>query len=475
MDLKQFKEVPVVVYGNLERYSETISKGRCRIFYKGMNRNGTYITPEFAEKLVSTLPYTPIKGIYDNFNEDYTDHGHDRNLGRIYGVVPADPHFAWEAHLDEDGVEREYACVDVYIYTALYDEANEIIGKSQSMEIYEPSIKGEWMTIEGQRAFVFTDGCFLGLQVLGDEVEPCFEGAAFFSLYKSLKDLVDELGTYERKLNNPESNKGGQTMFDIFRLSDDAKYNMIFDLLNPNFNEEGNWEINYMITDVYDDYALAFECKKKHYERVYYSKNDAEESVTLGDTVEVYIVDVTAEEKTALATIQALNGGTYELIDENLVSVEAMNAAVQEKVEEFSATITENEQKIEELNGAISTLETEKEEINNQYTEATQEIEKLNTEVEALNEFKLQVETNAKEAVIEKYAIRMDEEILAPYREKIADYTVETLDRELAFELVNSTPSIFELEQSKEGDLIPKNTNAEKSSLELILDGYKNK
>lgn len=475
MDLKQFKEVPVVVYGNLERYSETISKGRCRIFYKGMNRNGTYITPEFAEKLVSTLPYTPIKGIYDNFNEDYTDHGLNRNLGRIYGVVPADPHFAWETHLDEDGVEREYACVDVYIYTALYDEANEIIGKSQSMEIYEPSIKGEWMTIEGQRAFVFTDGCFLGLQVLGDEVEPCFEGAAFFSLYKSLKDLVDELGTYERKLNNPESNKGGQTMFDIFRLSDDAKYNMIFDLLNPNFNEEGNWEINYMITDVYDDYALAFECKKKHYERVYYSKNDAEESVTLGDTVEVYIVDVTAEEKTALATIQALNGGTYELIDENLVSVEAMDAAVQEKVEEFSATITENEQKIEELNGAISTLETEKEEINNQYTEATQEIEKLNTEVETLNEFKLQVETTAKEAVIEKYAIRMDEEILAPYREKIADYTVETLDRELAFELVNSTPSIFELEQSREGDLIPKNTNAEKSSLELILDGYKNK
>lgn len=475
MDLKQFKEVPVVVYGNLERYSETISKGRCRIFYKGMNRNGTYITPEFAEKLVSTLPYTPIKGIYDNFNEDYTDHGLNRNLGRIYGVVPADPHFAWETHLDEDGVEREYACVDVYIYTALYDEANEIIGKSQSMEIYEPSIKGEWMTIEGQRAFVFTDGCFLGLQVLGDEVEPCFEGAAFFSLYKSLKDLVDELGTYERKLNNPESNKGGQTMFDIFRLSDDAKYNMIFDLLNPNFNEEGNWEINYMITDVYDDYALAFECNKKHYERIYYSKNDAEESVTLGDTVEVYIVDVTAEEKTALATIQALNGGTYELIDENLVSVETMNTAVQEKVDEFSATITENEQKIEELNGAISTLETEKEEINNRYTEATQEIEKLNTEVETLNEFKLQVETNAKEAVIEKYAIRMDEEILAPYREKIADYTVETLDRELAFELVNSTPSIFELEQSREGDLIPKNTNAEKSSLELILDGYKNK
>ena len=32
-------EFPVTVYGNLEKYNETISKGRCRIFYKYGNRN----------------------------------------------------------------------------------------------------------------------------------------------------------------------------------------------------------------------------------------------------------------------------------------------------------------------------------------------------------------------------------------------------------------------------------------------------
>ena len=45
------KEFPVTVYGNFEQYNKTISKARCRIFYKGANRNGTYITDEFAEKL----------------------------------------------------------------------------------------------------------------------------------------------------------------------------------------------------------------------------------------------------------------------------------------------------------------------------------------------------------------------------------------------------------------------------------------
>ena len=55
------KEFPITVYGNLEKYNDVISKARCRIFYKKDNRNGTYITDEFAERLISTIPYTPVK------------------------------------------------------------------------------------------------------------------------------------------------------------------------------------------------------------------------------------------------------------------------------------------------------------------------------------------------------------------------------------------------------------------------------
>jgi hypothetical protein len=58
------------------------------------------------------------------------------------------------------------------------------------MEIYTPSIKGDWKIISGKKYFVFSEGVFLGLQALGDSVEPCFEGAAFFSLYEDLKKMV---------------------------------------------------------------------------------------------------------------------------------------------------------------------------------------------------------------------------------------------------------------------------------------------
>ena len=65
----------VVVYGDISQYNDVLSKARCRIFYKGANRNGTFITDEFAESLIESLPYVPIKGIYDNMKDDFTDHG----------------------------------------------------------------------------------------------------------------------------------------------------------------------------------------------------------------------------------------------------------------------------------------------------------------------------------------------------------------------------------------------------------------
>ena len=156
-NVSNFLKFSINTYGQITKVSPTLSKGRCRIFYKYGNRNGTYITEEFAEKLIKTLPYTPVKGIYDTIDEDYTDHGKARSEGRIYGIVPYEPNFAWEAHLDDDGVERTYACCDVLIYTALYEEAEEIFTKSQSMELYDKSIVGHWQRINNIRYYVFSD------------------------------------------------------------------------------------------------------------------------------------------------------------------------------------------------------------------------------------------------------------------------------------------------------------------------------
>ena len=456
------REFPITVYGNLTKYSDTISKGRCRIFYKYANRNGTYITDEFAEKLLSTIPYTPVKGIYDDFDEDYTDHGNKRSLGRIYGIVPENPNLQWEKHLDEDGIEREYACVDVLIFTALYEEAGEIFGKAQSMEIYEPSIKGSWKIINGRRMFEYTEGSFLGLQVLGEDVEPCFEGAAFFSLYSSLKQLVDEIKEYTLKL--PEKKIGGQSqMFEKlnFKLSDSEKHNAIWNLINPNYNEEGGWTIEYAICDIYDDYALAYNYAEASYERIYYTKNDETNEVSIIERKKVFIIDVTESEMNALNTIRTLNGGTYEKAEE----VYSQASKVSE-LEEQNSTYA---QKIEELNENISTLETEKGNFTTQLEEANTTIASLNEEIDSLKTYKANIELKEKEEVISSYAELLSEEILASYKEKISEFTAIDLDKELAYELKKNNVSVFSKEQNP--GFIPK--DEPKTGIEAILSKYK--
>ena len=190
------KKIPTTFVGEIAegitQVSPEISKARLRIFYKGFNRNQGYITDEFAEKLLSSLPYTPVVGIFNDLVKDFGGHNQDRNVAKIYGVVPQDPHFAWEDHLDSDGVMRTYACTDVYLFTGRYDAAKLIPGKQQSMELDTKTIRGDWQVINeyGQEGFVYTDAQFIGLSVLGDDKTPCFEGSAFYELVSQFNDFM---------------------------------------------------------------------------------------------------------------------------------------------------------------------------------------------------------------------------------------------------------------------------------------------
>lgn len=444
-------EFPVSVYGKLEKYNDVLSKGRCRIFYKYGNRNGTYITDEFSEKLLSTIAYAPVKGIYEY--DDFTDHGARRSEGRIYGIVPENPHLQWEEHEDEDGVVRTYACVDVLIFTALYKEVSDIIGKAQSMELYEPSLQYHREIIHGQQYIVFDEGCFLGLQVLGKDVEPCFEGAAFFQLQENIEEVVKKIQEIEMTYS-----KGGQKEMPQmnFKLSDSQKFDALWSLLNPNYTEEGNWTIDYAICDVYDEYALAYSYENAQYERIYYTKNDETDSVALGEKVRVYVVDVTEKEKTTLDTLRDLNGGTYELVNENL-----------EHAQENAEKISGFELKVTELENNIATLNTEKSAIQSSYELEHQKVESLTAENEGLRQYKLSIEAEQKNAVFTEYKDKLSEEILDTYREKAAEYSVADLDKELAYELKKTNFSFYE---KKDNGYLRK--DVQKNGIDEILARY---
>lgn len=465
---KSYLEFPVVVYGNLEKFNDVLSKARCRIFYKYGNRNGTYITDEFAEKLVNTLHYVPVKGIYNEDEEDYTDHGILRSEGRIYGIVPETNNFAWEPHLDEDGVERIYACTDVLIFTALYEEAGKIVGKSQSMELFAPNIEYHYEFIQGQKWVVFDEGCFLGLQVLGDDVEPCFEGAAFYSLQQTIQDTMNKIDKYVEDYQN--SLLGGQEKMPIFKLSDRQKFEALWSLLNEEYSEECGYVITYSICDVFEDYALVYNYETCSYERAYYTKNDENDSVVINAKKKCYVLDVTEEEKDVLDTLHKLNGETYELVNEDLLKVEE----IKEENSNFSAEISKLQDENVTLNTEKEKLSSDLEAVNTEYANAQSTIEannenisNLESQIEELTAYKVNIETNQKNEVINEYTNKLSDEILDSYREKVSDFSIEDLDKELAYELKKSNPSAF---NSGVGPVIPK--QPELTGIDAYLEKY---
>jgi FtsZ-binding cell division protein ZapB len=328
------------------------------------------------------------------------------------------------------------------------------------MELYADSIDGEWQFINGKRYFVFKEGRFLGLQALGDDYEPCFEGAAFYTFCESIKNTIEEFEQF--KLASNESQLGGEQM--EFKLSDNQKLNMIWTLLNPNCNEEGGWEMEYSVCEVYDEYALAFNYAKNGYERVYYTKDDETDSVALDRKETAYIIDVNEEEKRALDMLHSIRNNSYEHVDEYVIGLEDK--------------ITESDSKIEECNTTIATLKKENEEAAELYNTIKTEnenslakIDELTQENEQLSSYKAAAELAKKEAILTKYSVQLGNEVIDTFREGLDNYTEESLEKELAFVLVQSKPAIFTTEE-KVPNFVPKD-DAHEGGIVEILSRYK--
>lgn len=441
---------PISVFENSgEKISDTLTKKRVRIFYRGENRNGSYISDEFAEQLLKTLPYAPVKGIYNE--DDFEGHGKKRTEGRIYGVVPENPNTTWEKHLDEDGVEREYACADVYLFTALYEEANEIDGKGQSMELYGPSIKGEWIRIGGKELYRYTDACFLGLQVLGDNATPCFQGSAFFSLEgQQLYSLFTALLEKIDKLTQGGENQMENTL--TFALSDNQKQNAIFKALNTE-------TVRYFVMDTYEEYAIVFDMETEKIEKVGFTKNE-DDTVTVSDQFEELFAEyVTSAEKEALSALRSkTEEGTYE-------ATVASYDANSEKVSNM-------ETELNDKNTELSTLQTEKENAENKIGELNGQIESYEAELNTLRSFKETADKQAKETIIAKYSERLPEDVLNDFTAKMNEFTVVDLEKELAYKLVQTDSSIF-THKEEEQHYVPTG-NEELTGVQALLAKHKN-
>ena len=228
-------KIPITFQAQIYQHSPMENSGftacRARVFYTGLNRNGSYMDENFAKILIESASGCPVVGLWDTERQDFTDHSaSDRK--RAYGFIPENPNFAWESNYDYDGVERQYASFDIVLWTKAFAEANEIITHPLSMELNPDTVNGEFKVINGEYCFYFTSAEMLGVCVLGYNVEPCFEGARFINVeevneFKRLFQLDKQqaLLTYNNKgetsMENEEKEKDLSPVEEFTQIRDD--------------------------------------------------------------------------------------------------------------------------------------------------------------------------------------------------------------------------------------------------------------
>ena len=181
---------------NINSINPLVSKCEIKVLYVGENRNRSFISKEVAIEMAQTLPGCPIVGYYIENKEDFGDHGEQiiidgegvkfKKLTKPYGFVAPDSKIWFQEFQDTDEFGnttiREYLMTEGYLWTGQYEECKRVIdnGNPQSMELDEKTLKGHWSTNtnKGVEFFIINDAMFSKLCILGEDVEPCFEGAS---------------------------------------------------------------------------------------------------------------------------------------------------------------------------------------------------------------------------------------------------------------------------------------------------------
>ena len=436
------------LYGDLTpTLNPNVLKGRVRVFYRGLNANNVYIDEKTADYIIQHAAATPVVGTYSPDKADFE--GHNPSTAQIYGCIPYPTNFAWEKHI-EDGIEREYACFDVWIFT-YKQEHGMIIGKQQSMEMDKRTLRGEWTQFEGKSVFRYIPGVvFAGLCILGDSRVPCFKESEFYEAPDSLMDFMLAAQTVMQTSFNLSLPKGGKKEMGVVNLGNKhANFDKIFLALNASYTEENEFLFSKVPFNVGEDSFSVLDVDT--FELSLYTYSVDEDGSIVFSLTESFDP---AAEKTRAVQLQA----DYE--------------AAQQENEDSKKKVCDSELEIGQLNEKVVDLNTQIESFQTGYV-AVEQFNLVSTELNSLKEKITQYEKDEFERQNDR-----KNQLLASYEGQIPadDYTLisgtvetltyEELESKLAVSFSNFTRSKNPIIR------VPIQAQGPKSQLVQVLEKY---
>lgn len=419
------------------------------------NRNNTVINKETAEAMGKLLPGSPIVGLYKQEDEDFDQHSRQVNITsngvemiditKPYGFVDLGAKVWFQKFLDDDSVEREYLCTEGYIWTGAYPESKRIveIGNNQSMELNGESIKGTWAgeINSPNRFFIINEAIIEKLCVLGENVEPCFEGAqikASFSLQEEFEQFKNTMYSMINELKD-SLNKGGKDQMEIKEYAVDlggALYEAIRNAIWDKFNGKDTY---YYIHGIYEEGEQKFailtsENLPGKYFRLDFTYSEAgfecaDElvEVTLAFDPVTYAAQFPAEQHEEAQEQEAAASETYSLDQEE--EVEEQEVDTEEKLVYNLDEIVEYVE-----------LKNQFEELQAQYSAIQEQLESIASENETLKQFKLAKDLEAKQNMINSFYMLSDED-KQDVVSNIEKYSLEDIEAKLSILCVRNKVS----------------------------------
>lgn len=415
-----------------------MSSCEIKVLYLGENRNHSYITKDVATEMAKTLRGAPIVGYYKEEKDDFADHGErmifdDEGikfecLTRPYGFVAPDAKVWFQKFddVDEFGntITREYLMTTGYLWTGQYEECKSVVegGKPQSMELDEESLEGHWSTNSktGMDFFIINDAIFSKLCILGEDVEPCFEGSS---------------------ITAPEVSKTFTKMDDNFKKT---LYAMMQDL---KFALEGGQKmiIDEAETKVTESEVVETEAEITAEETSIETEATVEEETTL--ETEESSEDKDTEDQSVLAEND--NSIEDQSSQENFTKADDKDEEEESKDANDSKEDSESEEDDEDKeykcgeNGkkekSYSLLETELAETKAAYAD-------LEQKYQVLVEFKKQIDNEKKDALINSFYMLSDED-KADVIENKSNYSLDEIESKLSVICVRKRVN-FDLEDT---------------------------
>lgn len=466
---------------NIVPYNPLISKCQIKVCWVGdeANRNRSIITKDVATEMANSLPGSPIVGFYNESTEDFEEHNRVIDISngqfkikdttRPYGFVDLNAK-CWFQKFDDEGVEHEYLMTEGWLWTGQYPEAQRILehGNNQSMELDEKLIDAHWTKdVNGKpQFFIINEAIISKLCILGEECEPCFEGAQITKVQFSFEDgFKEQLFSMMKELKEM-MNEGGAPVFTVYAVEiGDALWSALYDyLIATHPHEENEWCSKYHIEGIYEEENQKFAILRDNSTGDYFRMNFSvsEDGYNFGEeliAVEKEFVPVTEEPQFALDAYDAFvaeyaasktepEGEPEETCPEcgkplNECECEEegkKNQYVLEEIPEYmelSENYTNLQNEYSALEATNTTLTEDKAAL-----EAT--IADLKAQIDSLSEFKLQVEREEKKTMISETFYMLPEEATKEILENIDSYSLEDIESKLSVYCVRNKISFTE-------------------------------